>query len=254
MGDKTDIIVAPDNDLSVIVSFCSFEKDLIRDVLAPVCQISRDVILVYCTHFSNGERDTEVDAIVNDLKHDYPIRTVRFPYKEMNVPVNFWITENRLHGFAHANKNWMLWIDSDEVLRSPASFLTWFKSADPSTSYKFSNYWYFMSKKRRSKVLEDSVVLVHRSRLHMNHFRQYNRGEREVLFSAGKHQEREVMKQEPLFDHFSWVRDPVNLRRKVKAWGHRNDKNWIELVDKALQEDPLTTRDFVHGYDYDILD
>jgi len=59
---------------------------------------------------------------------------------------------------------------------------------------------------------------------------------------------------EVMFDHFSWVRSREVMVKKVMNWGHREDRDWLSLVNKAFDSDILTTPDFVHGYEYDIIE
>jgi hypothetical protein len=85
----------------------------------------------------------------------------------------------------------------------------------------------------------------------MPNFRNYS-GEREKLADSFVRDVRDL-EGDIFFDHFSWVRSKEILLQKVSSWSHRNDKNWTELLLKAYQEDILTTKDFVHNYEYDIL-
>jgi hypothetical protein len=84
-------------------------------------------------------------------------------------------------------------------------------------------------------------------------FRIQGQGERELLVKNPARQVR-GLEHEVMFDHYSWVRPKEVLLQKVMTWSHRNDKDWLTLVRKALSEDPLTTQDFVHGYEYEILE
>jgi hypothetical protein len=207
------------------------------------------------THFFNGEEDTEAESTLDAVQKKYSnVRVARLSWKAGNVPQAYWVCEMRMVAFAKSRHPWILACDSDEVLRNSQAFADWFKTVEKGNtkSFKLANYWYFLSKNRRANIIEDSITLTHRSIISYALFRQMPR-EREALHQASDPRAVRDLNGDVFFDHFSWVRSPTNLRRKVTSWGHRQDRDWITLVEKALQEDPLTTEDFVHHYSYTIL-
>ena len=58
---------------------------------------------------------------------------------------------------------------------------------------------------------------------------------------------------EPIVHHYSWAKSKEELLMKVKNWGHMSDKNWIPLIEEEFSRD-FNGTDFVHGYQYTILD
>ena len=244
--------------LGIVIPYCSNEEDLIDEVVEQARQVTSNIVVVGMTHFFGGEEDTKIIPKLQSLEQSGIVAKI-MPWKSIpGAPQNFWIKALRLHGFQHLqNCDWVLFIDSDESIRTPTKFLEWFDTIKdiPDTSYKLSCYWYFLSRKRRSKVIEDSVVLVPKECLHLDHFRLTN-SERENLAAAARHQFTQVkgLEGEVMFDHFSWVRPKDVMLRKVRNWGHREDRDWVTEVNNAFDSDLLTTPDFVHGYDYDILD
>jgi hypothetical protein len=243
--------------LSVVVLYCSQEKDLIHRVIEPLTKISKDIVVVSLTHYFTGEEDPEAVQTLQELKETYSIIPVVIPWKYIpGAPQNFWPKEMRLHGLGatQPDTGFVLFVDSDEILSNPTAFMAWYATLDSTSekSYKLANYWYFLSERRRAKVVEDSIILVPRFTLRLSMFRVQGQGERELLVKNPVRQVR-GLGNEVMFDHYSWVRPKEVLLQKVTTWGHRNDKDWLSLVRKALSEDPLTTHDFVHGYEYEIL-
>lgn len=243
--------------LGIVIPYCSNEEDLIDEVVQSLKPISSNIVLVCMTHFFNGQEDEKGLLKVQSLVQP-GVKAKVIPWKEIRgAPQNFWIKEMRLYGFQALDPcEWVLFVDSDEVLRDSTKFLSWFDTVKHTeASYKLSCYWYFLSRKRRSKVIEDSIVLVPKKFLSFGSFR-LTTSERENLADSAPVQHRNVkgLEGEVLFDHYSWVRSEQVLLRKVFTWGHRNDRDWEELVRTAFQEDILTTRDFVHGNDYDIVE
>jgi len=243
--------------LGIVVPYCSNEEDLIDEVLESLQKISSNIVIVCMTHLFNGEEDEKGLLKVESLVKP-GIKAKVIPWKEMHgAPQNFWIKEMRLYGFQALDPcEWVLFVDSDEVLRDGPKFLSWFDTIKETkdTSYKLSCYWYFLSRQRRSKVIEDSIVLVTRESLTFGSFRLSN-SERENLAASSPVQVRNCKDLDGgvMFDHYSWVRPHQVLCKKVSTWGHREDRNWLVLLDKAFKEDILTTVDFVHGNEYDIV-
>ena len=58
---------------------------------------------------------------------------------------------------------------------------------------------------------------------------------------------------EPLIHHYSWVRTKEEMLKKVLNWGHKNDKNWSDLIEEEFSR-PFNGTDFVHGYNYNIVE
>ena len=240
--------------ISVVIPYCSFESDLIFDVVNSL-SVCDDIVIVYMTHFFNGEEDLHAESTLDVFKSFPNVRCIRLVWKPITVPPAFWVSEMRMVGFARSRHSWMLACDSDECLRDQKAFKAWFKTIEngATKSFKLTNYWYFMSKKRRANIIEDSITLTHRSVISMPMFRQFGQ-ERSALLLPNDPRNTRDLDGNVFFDHFSWVRSPENLRRKVLSWSHRKDRDWVPLVDKALSEDPLLTEDFVHKYSYTILE
>lgn len=239
-------------DISAVVIYCSFEADLIDRVIASLsdCQ---EVILVCMSHTFIGTPDPDAWTRVKSLAALYAnVKPCYVQWIDRQVPSKFWENFMRQHGFAHATQPWLLFIDADEVIRDKKRFKEWFSTKEDVDAFKLANYWYFLSERRRAKTLEDSVVLIHRRCIHVDLFKRYDVA-REYIFLAANKRLNMVSSDYPLIDHFSWVRSKEVMLEKCKAWGHRNDKDWKTLIETAFNEDILTTRDFVHGYAFDIV-
>ena len=57
----------------------------------------------------------------------------------------------------------------------------------------------------------------------------------------------------PMIHHFSWVRTKEEMLKKVHNWGHKNDTNWIDLVEEEFSR-PFSGTDFIHKYQYNIVE
>jgi len=241
--------------LSAVVPFCSLESDLIDRVVRSLAPVCGRIVVVYLTHFFTGEPDPEAHEIVTRLASEVPeVVPVRVQWNATQGKTHqaFWPCELRLRGFVNTVTPWILMVDADEVLRNAERFAEWFATRkDTPSTPKLANYWYFLSERRRAKPLEDSIVLTHRSLMMFPMFRAFTL--ERTAFCVKDERMVKDLQGEPMFDHFSWVRSPEKLRRKVATWGHREDRNWSEALEVALSQDPLTTPDFLHGYEFEIV-
>jgi hypothetical protein len=59
----------------------------------------------------------------------------------------------------------------------------------------------------------------------------------------------------PMIHHYSWVRTKEEMLQKVKSWGHRDDTDWQNLVEKEFSHN-FTGTDFVpgHNYEYEVIE
>jgi 5'(3')-deoxyribonucleotidase len=241
--------------LSVIIPYCSLEKDLMDDVLESLDGACDEIIIVYLTHLFDGTLDTESDEVIKNYKLKYPcIKDICVQWTPKKTHQGYWPCTMRKIGYLQSTKDWILLIDSDETIQNKDTFTKWFQSVrdGPIVSYKLANYWYFLSKQRRSKTLEDSIVIVKREEINIRQFSQYAT-DRDSFVNKNTPRMTKDLDGNPMFNHYSWVRSKEVLLKKVKTWGHREDRDWIPMVEKAFSEDILTTPDFVHNYTYEIL-
>ena len=57
------------------------------------------------------------------------------------------------------------------------------------------------------------------------------------------------MQKKPMIHHYSWVRAKEALLRKATCWGHRDERNWKELIEIEFSR-AFSGSDFVHGYSF----
>jgi len=163
------------------------------------------------------------------------------------------------------------------------------------TVYKMANHWAFLHPRLVADAVEDSVVLVHSSILDYDALMHPR--ERDGIYlwhwssssptalgssdESGVQVQRNVSASEPLFWHFSWVRglatrgdwdDAIHadssdwswlpaaragILAKVAKWGHRNDRDWVSVIDDTFAAVSSThrwpTHDFVHGHALRVL-
>jgi hypothetical protein len=149
------------------------------------------------------------------------------------------------------SSEYVLYIDIDEII-DPLKFKTWIDSEvyKKYDAIKLSTYWYWREPIYQASQLEDSVVMLKTSIAKQLPLKASGR---EVYFNSTSNSIRNVNKHDPLIHHYSWVRTKEEMLKKVKSWGHASDTNWETLVEEEFSR-PFNGTDFVHNYQYQIVD
>lgn len=264
--------------LTILITYCSNERMFV-DALLQAALHAADCGIV-CVAVGRRLFNGRVEDVehINDLIARYP--NVYFTWFE--VPEHLLATPIVLHNnarIAALNKacqvskgaifsdSWVILLDGDEVpCNTGCPLLEWWRSGwgllNKRHIYKLANRWFFLHPRLVSEHTEDSVVLVHGSHLTdkaMRHPRERD-GICMTAIENGGACFRDVhgLDGTPMFDHFSWVRaNREDLISKVTNWGHTGERDWLGMIDKALEdlkEGRLPERDFVHGRRLLLLD
>jgi hypothetical protein len=268
--------LSPTHRLATVISYCSYEKAYI-DVLIDNARVFSDAVVV-----SVGERlytgapedEREVARLRAKYEGDAEVRVVRYGVglDELERPIPLH-NRARVVGVQTARTLlgediWVLLLDGDEVPDGPA-VRAWWRAAQggnwlvPHVAFKMLNHWVFLHPRLVADVHEDSVVLVHASRLTpaaLDHPRERDGILMESALPSAVPRPLQVARRvpgldgkKPMFWHYSWVRATrAELHAKVQSWGHKSDRaDWPALVDAAydaMEREEWPERDFVHGY------
>jgi hypothetical protein len=219
------------------------------------------VIVPVCDHFFDGTDENR--PLLDQIFSAFPqVHFLIYPFIPAKIPKNllrtapsshFWHSLSRFVGASVVRPDIesLLFIDADEIAEG-ARFTHWLDGSDYEmhTALKLANYWYFREPVYQAKSWEDSILLVQRRALSPDLL--IHEKERDAIYELlPGPKRRHVVGADglPLFHHYSWVRTKDELLKKVGAWGHKGDRNWIELVEKEF-ESPFRGVDFVHGYSY----
>ena len=249
------------HDVATIINFCSNESRFISATIEQASLFSGQIIVSVSDHFFNGlpENRSLLDAIYSAFPHclfiEYPFMPKQVPksvWKKID-PAHFWHSLSRLLGFRFLNREIerVLFLDADEV-PDGSRFGKWLDEHPTleENVMKFANFWYFREPCYQALHLEDSIVLAKRAALNQKVI--LHEEERDAIFQCIKGpKNRGVLgvDQTPMFHHYSWVRTQEEMLKKVRAWGHRKDRNWEQLVLEEFQK-PFSGKDFIHGYTY----
>ena len=248
------VLLSKNNMLSVVVNYCTNDERFIRKSLNNLLKITDDVIIPISDHFFDGS--VENLQSIETLMIEYPnVRFGLYNWDNSKFP-RYWHNYSRIIGTIVAKHDWILYLDSDEIV--DVELFKKFLSRDINQydSYKLACYWYFREPTYQSTKWEDSPVLVKKSLVNINPFSMYL--EREQM-----HEMLDVPKQRmvtvdglPCIHHYSWVRTKEQMIKKVLTWAHSEDtlgNNWIDLIEDEFSRE-FNGTDFVWKYDYNIVE
>lgn len=243
--------------IATLINFSSNEAAFLKPCLEEVLPFSAQVIVSVCDHFFDGVEENK--ELLSKIYAEFSnVQFIQFEFqKEKNLygahSAHFWHNLGRLLGFYHVNSEieYLLFLDVDEIIERKR-FEEWLKDF-PLNNYaalRLACYWYFRAEKYQAKYWEDTPLLAKKSVL--NHDILMNGLERAGSYSQiyGK-KERHIKGKDhlPMVHHYSWVRTKEQMLRKVVSWGHREERDWVALVEKEFSA-PFKGKDFVHGYEF----
>lgn len=249
------------HSIATIINYCSNDINFIFHCIEQAKKFSKKIIIPICDHFFDGtkERYKDLEKVFSNTSDcDFLL----YPYEPSFVPKkiinsvgenNFWHSFSRYLGYLHTDKSieYILFLDADEIVDAN-NFNAWLdnKEYEKFDVLKLANYWYFRSCDNQALQWEDSIVLAKREILTKDILLQ--KEERNAIYDMHKkNKKRNVLGLDdmPMVHHYSWVRSKDEMLKKVRSWGHKDDKNWEELVEKEFENEP-SKKDFIHGYEY----
>ncbi len=243
--------------IATLINFSTNEAAFLEPCIEGVAPFSDQIIISVCDHFFDGVPENQ--ALLQQIYAHFPQQQfIQFEFhKERNFygahSAHFWHNLGRLMGFYHVRPEieYLLFLDVDEIVEEK-KFQTWLQEF-PVQEYlalRLACYWYFREEKFQAKYWEDTPLLVKKEAL--NHDILMNGLERPGSYSQiyGK-KERHIKDKDglPMIHHYSWVRTREEMLRKVVSWGHREERDWVSLVEKEFSG-PFSGKDFVHGYEF----
>jgi hypothetical protein len=239
------------NKISVVINYCTNDERFIRTSIDNALQVSDDIILPISDHLYDGTPEN-IESIKR-LAKEYPQVNIQLYEWNNKYTPRYWHNISRVIGVNFVKNNWVLFLDSDEII-DPELFSMFLDSTiDEYDSYKLACYWYFREPIYQSKQWEDSPVLVRKELINIDVHNTVL--EREQMFEALNVSKKRMVtwNEKPMIHHFSWVRTKEAMLKKVVSWGHKNDRNWVDLVEEEFQK-PFSGTDFVHNYEYNIVE
>ncbi|MBI2418642.1 MAG: tetratricopeptide repeat protein [Ignavibacteriales bacterium] len=243
------------NEFATIINFSSLDESFIDACIDNVLDVSTKVVVIGFSKLFDGQDDLKgMQKIIDRNKY----KNVEFVIKDL-PPKTFesnavYHNITRIFGFEYVKDSapYVLFIDGDEVAEK--QLLQQWKDtfAGDVITTRFFNYWYFREPVFQAENLEWSPVLFDTNFLKFLLDFNYKDIYRQP-FDRNFYEFTNDRVSPAIFHHFSWVRTKLQMLDKVKNWGHKNDRNWTDLVEEEFQHE-FTGQDFVHGYSYKTIE
>ncbi|MCI0381850.1 MAG: hypothetical protein L0207_02210 [Chlamydiae bacterium] len=227
--------------IATIINFSTNEGKFLKPCIDHVRPFSEQIIAVASDHFFDG---TPEDRKRLDLLYSQNTNCefIEFSYQKEDLYLYenpyYWHNFARIIGyyFLQPFMTHVLFLDVDEIIDTKR-FVEWLdqNKAKKTGASRFASYWYFKKPTMRAKVWEDCCLLVEKNQIHyelLTHPEE--RGGLMKIFQGNKEQLVLGLDGNPMIHHFSWVREKKEMVRKVKTWAHREERDWISLIEKEF--------------------
>jgi hypothetical protein len=243
--------------IATVINFCTIDYKFIRHCIRGVLPFSEVVVVPYANRLFDNTCDNL--ELIETAKNENPGAIFEeFKYHHSiteKIGAHFWHNFARWVGVASlpADIDFVLFLDADEIVETERfiEFIRYINFAQYNYLF-FANYWYFRMPIYRARNIEVSPVMVKKSVISKDivflsdergNFSNLPNGIRGVL----------GMNNKPMIHHYSWVRSRQEMLSKVQSWAHKSDRDWVTLVNKEFSHD-FNGTDFVHNYQYDIVE
>jgi len=249
-------------NFSTVILFSKLDAPFIDVCIDGVLNASNKVVLVAYDRLLDGQEQT---GFLNEVMRRHAgknleFRVIPLVYEMVHIfPINPKLIANtriflnfiRKVGFdlVKDTSEYTLFIDGDEVAE-PQKLLRWKNECrTKANSLMLANYYYFREPVYRADRLEYSPTLVRNSNLEALYLKD------PLRFINMPHERHDYLLkpsekvEEVFFHHYSWVRTKEEMLTKVKNWGHREQRNWQDLVENEFSHE-FSGKDFIHGYNY----
>lgn len=241
--------------ITAIVQYSTLDYRFLKVNLEQLAKFSDEIVVVICDHFFNGEPENQelLEKSFKIIADTSKCVGYLFEWEgEKNNPA-YYHNLSREIGTQMSKGEWLLFVDGDEIVDD--GFGEWFQSISHTTnSYWLTCYWYFREPIYQATKTESAGLLIRKEDCKWN---LNLRAERQQLFNNKliNGDTNLILSKEntPFIHHYSWYRTEEEMLQKVANWGHKNDTNWTDLVKEEFSR-PFNGTDFVHGYQYNIVE
>jgi len=235
-----------------VINYCTNDYVFLKPCIDAALQFSEKVIVPYCTSFHDGTPENKA-LQERSVSENPAAEFIEFEY-DPNQSSRWHCNVSRKIGMEVGGDvaDYFMFLDTDEIV-VPDQFKVWWEQqrANLLESYKLGNYFYFRDFKYQCVDLQDSIALVKKGEFTTDPYIFHN-DERSGVFDYVPHHRRArncTLDGKPFIHHYSWVRSKEAMLKKVKAWSHNKDKDWVSLVNKEFEQ-PFRGKDVIFGFDY----
>lgn len=251
--------------ISISYNYSTNDFEFLEENLKQARVVTDDIHLTYVDKFFDGSNEnSELITKTHELcKGKVRLAeisyndTIKSHYSNKGDIYRYYHNYTRFVNFQKSKYDYILFLDGDETLDGQL-FKQWLESFDLTkySSYNMDCYWYFRSKKYQATTFEGNPVLIKKDTISENII--MNRYERLGLLTQPSISKVKFEDKIPMIHHFSWAKGNSDeeckekLLLKVRAWSHTTDRNWEKLIEDEFNR-PFNGTDFIHGYQYNIL-
>lgn len=258
-----------DHRVGTIVNYCSNDFRFLDFCIEETREFSSQIIIVFADHFFDGTEENRELLEASCQRHPDCL-FVEFAYQEhepygIYCPVSskdkewvrYWHGTNRYIGFHLLDETieTVLFADVDEI-HDGKRMLEWLDGFDYRSynAHRLAGYFYFREAKFCAKTWMPVSLLVRKDAIDPEIL--FDLFERQGIFDrlAGQKMQMTVgLDGKPLTHHYSWVKTKEEMLVKTRSWGHRDDENWQELIEKEFSRTFSGVDNFYH-LTYDEVD
>lgn len=237
--------------ISAVISYCNNDFKFIERNIEEVKKFTNDITISFCDHSFDGEREnTTILGKMFKIAIENGCKLVNCPY-DSSKNAKYHHNLLRWLGLERTEEKNVLFLDADEILQGEL-FKDYLESFEwlAYDVISLKCYWYFKQFDIRAKQTEEAGVLLKKSICTKDYI--FSENERwEFLNHTGlKVSLNTTHNNQIMCHHYSWVRTKEEMYKKIKCWGHKQDRNWDELIETEFSEDGVKTmKDFIHNYD-----
>lgn len=245
--------------IATIINYCTTDYKFIEFCIDEVKKFSAQIIVPFSDYFFDGTPENQ-NLLKKTFETNKDVDFIKFPYDpSKQVQSNqYWVTFSRWVGFTKVDENieYILYLDADEIIEGE-KFLVWLNNFNyrDYNAISLASYWYFRETRMQALKQENQGLLIRKNLINMNLI--INEGDRDGIFEkvlGKKVWNVRGLDGKPMIHHYSWVRTKEEMLKKVRTWGHKQERDWEQLIEKEFQREfRRTSRDFVHGYRYRIV-
>ena len=246
-----------------VVSYCENEHAFLAPCIEKLKQVSDIIVVSYCEKTFDGEEQ--------DLSklEEFKMKTPGVNFAEFSFEDIFKKDPRKGHNLCRIigheilkeNVDKIMFLDTDEII-DVKNFKSWRESTNEFETYDHLNlqcHWYYRDVCFQA-IQKENCVSIHSMDVLTSQMLD-SPAERWFWYNA-KNTKIGAMTRDgqPLAHHYSWVRTKDQLLKKVKSWGHAQDKggNWSAKIEACFQSDfdgnPRAClggrTDIVHNYSY----
>ena len=233
--------------ISVVISYCNNDFKFIEENIAQAKKFADDIIIVFCRYGFDGIKE-DIETLNKLFSVSVGCRLYEIPFTT-GQSNKYHHNLMRYEGVKIAQNDYILFLDADEIMEGELfnQYISEKKYLDYDV-ISFKCYWYFRERQNRAVQTEQAAVLCKKSICDYSYI--FSEAERWEFFNRKlKFLENETFGEKVLCHHYSWVRTKEEMLKKVRCWGHKDERNWVALINEEFEHEFRKT-DFIHKYNY----